>query len=237
MVAGWNQKVRPVLRKAESKGILVTSAKSSLADYHRKSRLPGRTGRLHEIDRKKLTITHPTAGRVAKEADRKPLGNGPGICLRTDAEIAKAAIEALSWDVFAPPSGIEVIVQDGRLTLLGKVQGIYQRDRIEFAVAHLAGVHTVDNRITIRPALRRAQIEASIYETFDKSVPTDLRNVHVTIDGGKVTLTGRVQSWAEHEEMLRVAWTTAGVTDVETMVTVAEPAAKLRLKSAKDEPV
>jgi len=126
----------------------VTSANSSLADNHRKSHRPGRTGCLEEIDREKLTATHPTTGRVAeaKGIDKELTCNAPGVCLRTDAEIAKAAIDALSWDVFAPPSGIEVI-------------------------------------------------------------------------------TGRVQSWAEHEEMLRAAWSTAGVTDVETMITVAESTA------------
>jgi osmotically-inducible protein OsmY len=207
------------------------NAKGSLADNEQISHLRGKAGCLEENQGGEPTATHPMAGRVAeaREVDRKPLGNAPGVCQRTDAEIAKAAIDALSWDVFAPPNGIEVIVQEGRLTLLGKVQGIYQRDRIESAVQHLAGVNAIDNRILIRPPLRRSQIEASIYEAFDKNVHTDLRYVHVT-------LTGRVQSRTEHEELLRATWSTAGVTDVETMITVGEPAANLVSKTTtKDE--
>ena len=76
-----------------------------------------------------------------------------------------------------------------------RCKGYIKETESNLPVQHLAGVDTIDNRITIRPALRRAHVEASIYEAFDKRVSTDLRNVHVTIIGGKVTLTGRVQSW------------------------------------------
>lgn len=219
--------------------MLVINARGSLADYGGISALRGKAGRLDETEGGNQTATHPANGRVAeaKGVDMEPPGNAPGVCQRSDAEIAKAAIDALSWDVFAPPTGIEVFVQHGRLTLLGKVEGIYQRDRIEFAVQHLAGVNAIDNRLSIKVPLRRAQIDASIYEAFDKSVHTELRNVHVTVVGGKVSLTGCVQSWVTHDELLRAIWSTAGVTDVETRITVTEPAAKLRLITATDEPI
>ena len=213
------------------------NARASLAVNERIPHLRGKAGRLEETEREERMVTHPAIGRVAdaKGVDMELPGNAPGVCQRSDAEIAKAAIDALSWDVFAPPAGIEVFVEHGRLILLGKVEGIYQRDRIEFAVQHLAGVNAIDNRLSIKVSLRRAQIDASIYEAFDKNVHTDLRNVHMTVIGGKVSLTGCVQSWVAHEELLRAIWSTAGVTDVETRITVTQPATQLILKTAKDE--
>jgi len=81
----------------------------------------------------------------------------------TDAAITKAAVDALSSEVFAPHDRIEVKVQHGRLTLLGEVEWPYQRDGIEFAVQGLAGVRIVDNQITTsRQLLTLGEVEASI---------------------------------------------------------------------------
>jgi osmotically-inducible protein OsmY len=105
------------------------------------------------------------AGRVTevREADKQYRLSVPGVPRRTDAEITKAAVEALSSEVFAPHDRIEVNVQNGRLTLLGEVEWPYQRDGIEFAIQGLAGVRIVDNQITTsRQLLTLGEIEASI---------------------------------------------------------------------------
>ena len=74
-------------------GILVMNAIGSLANNHRICHLRGTTGRREETERGEPTATHPTIGRVAeaKGIDTELLGNAPGVCRRTDAEIAKAA--------------------------------------------------------------------------------------------------------------------------------------------------
>ena len=54
--------------------------------------------------------------------------------IRTDAEIAKAAIAAIAWHVVTPEDKIKVIVEDGYIKLSGEVDWWFQRDSAEKAV-------------------------------------------------------------------------------------------------------
>jgi len=49
----------------------------------------------------------------------------------------------------------------------------------------------------------------------------DAEQINVQADGGKVTLTGNVGSWAEREEAENVAWGAPGVYDVNNLITVS----------------
>jgi hypothetical protein len=64
---------------------------------------------------------HVGAGRVAevREVDREYRVNASGVSRRNDAEITKAAVDALSSDCFAAHDLIDVDVRNGRVTLLG----------------------------------------------------------------------------------------------------------------------
>jgi osmotically-inducible protein OsmY len=166
------------------------------------------------------------AGRVAevREADKKYRFNAPSVPRPTDAEITKAAVDALSSGVFAAHDRIEVKVQNGRLTLLGEVEWPYQRDRIEFAIQGLAGVGIVDNQITTSSQLLTLDdVEASVEKVIHRRAAMGCGDVEVTISGRKILLTGQVRSWAEHEQTWRAAWSMRGVTDVETLITVCGP--------------
>lgn len=70
---------------------------------------------------------------------------------RTDADIAKAAINALEWDVTVPSERIQVTVEESRMTLTGSVDWWFQRDNAEKTVRRLMGVKNINNQITIKP--------------------------------------------------------------------------------------
>src|SRR5208337_2108797 len=91
----------------------------------------------------------------------------PGSSERTDADLARAAENALEWDT-SVPEGIKVTVEKGFLTLEGQVDWAYQKSSAERAVQYLMGVSGVDNEITIKPAVAPTGIKEKIEAALER---------------------------------------------------------------------
>jgi osmotically-inducible protein OsmY len=141
----------------------------------------------------------------------------PDLHARTDADLAKAAADALRWDVEVPQGEIKTSVRDGWITLEGKVEWQYQRAAADGAVRYLVGVKGVTNQITVAPSSRRSiDVKQHIKDALTRSAETDAQRITVdTAEGGGVTLRGTIHSWAEREDVVRAAWATPGVRKVQ----------------------
>jgi osmotically-inducible protein OsmY len=142
----------------------------------------------------------------------------PGSLERSDEDIARAASDALEWNVAVPYEGIKVQVQDGLVTLSGKVDWWYQKDAAEDAVRKLVGVVMVSNYITIKPAVKPEDVKDKIVSAFQRNALLDARRVTVEAHGGKVILRGSVRNWAEKEQVEQAAWAAPGVSEVESHI-------------------
>ena len=154
---------------------------------------------------------------VVNKIDVKLVGSH----VKDDQDIARAALNAINWNVWTPEESIKIVVEKGWVTLSGKVKSDHQRQTAESVVRFLAGVRGVSNEITIEPAANVKNIQFQIKRALHRHAEQDANNIHIDVSDGEVVLTGKVQSWIEKNEAEWAALGTAGVRKVKNKVSVA----------------
>lgn len=132
-----------------------------------------------------------------------------------DTDIAQMALQALSWDVEVPSDKVKVEVEDGWVTLTGIVDWHFQREAAEADVRKLNGVLGVFNDVTIKPNVQVSDLRDKIKAALKRNAAIEAGNITVTTEGGKVTLSGTVDSWEEDGIVRNTVWSAPGVTEVE----------------------
>ena len=140
---------------------------------------------------------------------------------RTDTDIARAAVDALRWNVNVPTDRVKVTVEKGFVTLKGDVDYRFQKEAAADAVRHLTGVTGLLNQIDVKPSASAGAIKDQIEKAFKRSAEFDATQISVRVSGGKVTLSGRVSTWLERDDAEDAAWRAPGVFDVENDLTIA----------------
>jgi osmotically-inducible protein OsmY len=139
---------------------------------------------------------------------------------RDDADIARSAENVLQWTTYWPES-IDIMVEDGWITLTGEVDWEYQRQAVSAAIRYLMGVRGVSNQIAVKPQVSRSAVKADIEAALRRRATRGAEGVSVEVHGTGVTLSGTVHSWAEREVVRNSAWGAPGVTNVVDNLTVA----------------
>ncbi len=143
----------------------------------------------------------------------------PSEHVRDDTDIARAAVESLSWHSDLPAS-IKVAVSNGWVTLSGTVDWQYQKQEAENAVKHLTGVKGVVNDIAIKAAPKVSDVRERIRKELERTVDQEANQIVIETSNGRVTLRGKVHSWSEDQAARRAAWSVPGVTAVDDKLLV-----------------
>jgi len=144
----------------------------------------------------------------------------PTVHQTEDDQVAARAIKLLAWDVMVPDGRISIAVEHGIVTLEGEVDWQHQRAAAEADLCKLGGVKAVVNKIIVRPSVKSTDIHLRIREALERHAEIEANRIAIRVDGGKVTLSGKVHSDAERREIERAAWSAAGVSDVHDHIVV-----------------
>lgn len=138
----------------------------------------------------------------------------PGSSKLKDADLARNASRALEWNASVPKNAIKISVQDGWVTVTGKVSWAYQRWAAVGAVRALIGVVGVVDQIAITPHVEPRDVKTKIEAAFQRHAHHESKSIDVGVNGSSVTLSGVVDSWAERDAARIAAWAAPGVNEV-----------------------
>lgn len=139
--------------------------------------------------------------------------------MRSDEAIAKAAVRALSWNVYVP-SSVKVRVEEGELYLSGNVKWAFQSFAAERALRHLKGLRSIVNQLKVEGTPEPSAIKKEIEKALVRSAVEDAKNIEVKVDKTKVILEGLVHSRNEMALAKWAALSASGVAAVDNRLIV-----------------
>ncbi len=141
---------------------------------------------------------------------------------KTDSEIAQTVIDALDWHSAIETDKINIVVEEGWVTLEGTADWNFQRKSATKVAGHIIGVKGITNNIKISHRPNTAEIKNKIQAAFVRNANIDADKIDVRTEGNKVILIGTVNCWAELDEAERSVWDVPGVSSIENKLELEE---------------
>lgn len=136
-----------------------------------------------------------------------------------DSDITYWVKDALNRDVRVESYDINVSTKDGIVTLSGSVDNLAAKKYADLEAKKIDGVLGVVNEISVSPAWRSdTDIRNAVRRWILNSAVIESEGISVNCADGKVTLSGKVDSYSEAKEAELLASEVRGVKDVENSI-------------------
>jgi osmotically-inducible protein OsmY len=144
--------------------------------------------------------------------------------MKTDMQLQHDVLEELKWEPGIDHADIGVAVIDGVVSLSGIVKSYAEKLLAEHAAQRVSGVRALAEALIVRypgqPKTSDAEIAKRVRDiiAWDPLVPDD--RIAVKVEGGRVTLSGKVEWRYQADRASRAAGRITGVTGVINLVVV-----------------
>ncbi|HEV2180281.1 MAG TPA: BON domain-containing protein [Gemmatimonadaceae bacterium] len=143
----------------------------------------------------------------------------------TDQELQREVLDALSHDTSLLRGEIAVSVRDGVVTLSGIVRTYAEKCEALDAALRCSGVNAVADEVRVRVPAGFGPSDSDMAAALMRSLADELGiptgDVHITVQNGWVTLTGRVARREQCDAIDHAARTLIGFTGLSNLVQTA----------------
>jgi osmotically-inducible protein OsmY len=130
---------------------------------------------------------------------------------KSDADIAVGVLNALKANRDIPFDRVQIEVEDGHVTLDGKLEWNHQKEAAQQSAGTIEGIKVLTNHIEIEPDSPEDVEKAEIEQAIERNWAMNNQDVRVYVSAHKVVLNGTVHSIYQKEEAERMAWNAPGV--------------------------
>jgi osmotically-inducible protein OsmY len=157
--------------------------------------------------------------RVENDLDVK---YAPSLEIPDDSDIQSNIENIFLWNPHLATYKIDVDVTNGWVTIEGTVDAYWKIIRAEMAAKDVVGVLDVTNNLAVVPteSITDERIAEDVVNAIDRDIRVISDDVSVSVEDGKVTLTGNVPSWTAKSAAYYSALYTYGVKEVDDQLVI-----------------
>lgn len=159
--------------------------------------------------------------------------------MRTDTQLQESVMKALDWEPSVNAAQIGVTVQQGVVTLAGRVGALREKWMAEKTARHVWGVRAVANDLEVNPDGASARSDTAIATAavnalgWNSAIPPE--HVQVTVRDGWVTLNGTVPWQYQKTAAEKAIEHLYGVKGVSNAIAVKAPVAAADVRQKIEE--
>ena len=135
----------------------------------------------------------------------------------TDEDIKNNVMSLLKWNFDVDAYDLEVMVENGLVTLEGTVDSYWEKVSAESDAERASGVIDVVSKLAVVPTEKVSDelLAERIMDRIEQNTVADVDQINVEVEDGEVTLSGTVPSWYVWSSVYDAAQYTAGVMDID----------------------
>ena len=144
--------------------------------------------------------------------------------MKSDSALKADVLAELSWDPVVKDSPVDVMVEDGVVTLTGHLKSHAQRRAVEHAVRRVHGVESLAVEIEVRVPAEHERSDADILQVAERALEWNVLVPHekiaVRVEKGHLKLLGKVEWQYQRQAAEDSVRDLLGVTGVSNQILV-----------------